>query len=125
MSRLLNPGLGDYVDRATILRLKIRQARDLDVDHSHFQQELDELEERIGGLEQWMAQPANALARINERLWELNDRIRDAEKIFDRVYSSEHRWQLAQIAIDQYRWNLKRAELVAILNGGGPPEKLQ
>lgn len=124
MSRLLNPGLGDYLDRATILRLKIRQARELGADYSHFQTELDAIEERVGGLAQWAHQPAWKLAEVNQRLWTLNDQIAVYVNQPLGEFPQLAPFNLAEYALDQYRLNLERADLVRQLNGGGPPEKL-
>jgi Family of unknown function (DUF6165) len=81
---------GELLDKITILRIK--QARILDPGKlANVKVELALLEARwreCGGAAHGLAQEERALQDVNERLWDIEDRIRDkeAKQSFDRDF---------------------------------------
>ena len=81
---------GELLDKITILRIKaarIQEAAKL----ANIKLELSLLEDTwrdSGAAQHDVAQEGRALASVNERLWDIEDRIRDkeAKQIFDREF---------------------------------------
>src|SRR5690625_5544015 len=90
--------LGELIDKITILEIKQKNIRDADklrnVDH-----ELTILDAKVAQLldesETEKLQPLKAsLKSINEKLWDIEDRIRDCERESDFGRSEEHTSEL-------------------------------
>lgn len=75
--------IGELVDKLTILRVKSERITDSEK-LVHVQKELDLLTERLeslpGGRLQFK-QLENELLRVNEKLWEIEDDIREKERV--------------------------------------------
>ena len=75
---LINPSVGDLLDRLSILRLKIHHGSIAGRTVSHFEEERQEILQRLpAGLD--LNDPSvEHLFFINEMLWELTDAMREA-----------------------------------------------
>jgi len=81
---------GELLDKITILRIKVARVQNA-AKLANIKLELSLLENtwRDAGAAQYeVAQDERALASVNERLWDIEDRIRDkeAKQIFDREF---------------------------------------
>lgn len=78
MSRLLDPGPGECLDRLVILALKIRHATAQDRPTAHWD---DEVQQIVAYMEArgWQTQEdlVEQLTTVNGDLWELEDELRD------------------------------------------------
>ena len=124
MSRLLNPGFGDYLDRLSVLSLKITNAPGRDV--SHFLAERDTVEQLLNRrpwtlVEQKLYQ---RLHQVNRELWRLVDLQASGAWAWPKV-SPEQLAELAESAVLTYRFNEERAAIVRQLNGDGIEEKVR
>lgn len=124
MSRLLNPGFGDYLDRLSVLSLKLAHANGHDA--AHFHAERDQIEQHVNGrpwtpVEQRRYQ---RLHQVNRELWTLVDLQAEGAAAWPRV-SPEGIAELAESAVMTYRLNEERALIVRQLNGDGLEEKLR
>lgn len=124
MSRLLNPGLGDYADRLSILTLKIDIYGHQALPTAHL------CAERMKLLEQ---QPAVGRAfgidprcyrlhSVNRRIWEGIERIEWLGHAWPRV-TSDDVYEIAEEAVALQRLNLERAELVRLISGEDTPKE--
>src|SRR5579862_9323515 len=113
MSDILVPvSPGELLDKITILRIKT--ARILDAAKlAHVRLELELLEKtwrdsRLGAAD--IAREERALQEVNERLWDIEDRIREKEarQIFDREF--------IELARAVYRSNDERAAIKKRIN---------
>lgn len=78
MSRLINPGVGDIVDRLSILELKVLHGELTQKDTAHWVRERDALLVQLGGrtLNGAWFQLALELAVVNAALWRAEDELR-------------------------------------------------
>jgi hypothetical protein len=81
---------GELLDKITILRIKVARIQDA-TKLANVKLELSLLEEiwkDAGGTQHDVALDERALENVNERLWDIEDRIRDKEarQIFDRDF---------------------------------------
>ena len=81
---------GELLDKITILRIKAARMSDAQ-QLAHVRLELGLLEKTwadIGGAAHELAAEEHALQGVNERLWDIEDRIRDREarQLFDREF---------------------------------------
>lgn len=77
--RLIDPGPGEFLDRETILLLKIKAAGERGRDSAHFESELEGVRLRLLrfiGHDRWAEWHA-ALTRINDGIWHNIDNLRD------------------------------------------------
>lgn len=113
---LMNPSLGELVDRKTILHLKIAAGERKNVKVAHFQKELELIE---AALADWLRKTAGAdrhaydaathgLAEVNLKLWHAEDEVRALER--------SQRDRLAELAKLIPELNDRRAELVRQVN---------
>lgn len=124
MSRLLDPGLGEILDRLTILALKRVYGTLRKVDTAHWDAEFNGLEERLGR----KVDALLTLAAVNASLWQAEDQIRELRPKatplppFDPVKEAE------QIAFRIVTLNDRRAQLVQQINADAgdptPAEKI-
>ncbi len=78
--RLINPRLGELLDRLTILRLKVKHGDKV----QHFQWEQREILILVEARSQWLPDSTRAqlealevrLAQVNAAIWESEDRVR-------------------------------------------------
>jgi len=95
--RLLEPSMGECIDRLSILARKIEERPE---DAKHWQEEESKIIDYGGGL--LKVSQIVRLAAVNAMIWE------EMEKIAEDVTHPGHR---------AYLLNLRRAELVALLSG--------
>jgi hypothetical protein len=81
---------GELLDKITILRIKVARIQDA-AKLANVKLELSLLEQTwkdSGGSEHDVTLDSHALQNVNERLWDIEDRIRDKEarQIFDRDF---------------------------------------
>lgn len=124
MSRLLHPGLGDYLDRLSILELKIADGLQRGRDISHFETERAAIAQQPGVAPACEQFAYRALATANRRLWEANDYLLAARVAWPHVAEPDV-YLIADHAMRVLQLNEDRAELVRILNGTSAPEKLR
>lgn len=82
MGRLLNPGVGELVDRLTILHLKCDRAP-LNADPSHFHAERADIQMRLDKHvaahpeipDGRLAEKVKELQEINARIWDMEDQM--------------------------------------------------
>lgn len=114
MGRLIDPGIGELVDRLTILRLKLLHAPQ-DVATSHFQSEEAQIQMRLDAL----GHPASddvlvaqvQLLQQNAQLWRLEDRM--AEYV---AHPDNDDRAVAMTAIAIWRANRRRNALIQQIN---------
>lgn len=124
MSRLLHPGLGDYLDRLSILDLKIADGRQRGRDITHFEAERAEIAQRPGVAPACERLSYRTLVTTNRRLWEATDYLLAARTVWPAVAEPDV-YLIADHAMRVLQLNEDRAELVRILNGTSAPEKLR
>jgi hypothetical protein len=81
---------GELLDKITILRIKVARIQDA-AKLANVKLELSLLDEtwrECGGAQHDVAPDERALQNVNERLWDIEDRLRDKEarQIFDRDF---------------------------------------
>lgn len=123
MARLLNPGLGDYLDRWTILDLKIQHAITLGRPTQHFVAEQREIT-RIVGPDGLADTHLQELHQLNKGVWELGDILQQAAKVWPKI-AEDAAYMIAEAAVTQYKLNEERARVVYTLNGFDLPEKVR
>lgn len=112
MSIKIEISVGELLDKITILQIKAERISDT--------AKLENIEKELGVLQaQWKASPysssnlddnASALKKVNEELWEIEDKIRDKEK--QRTYDNG----FIELARSVYITNDKRAEIKRTIN---------
>lgn len=120
MSRLINPGLGDYLDRLSILALKILDGSAAGKDVEHFERERNAILTKVraevdpASYLEWYSE----LAAVNAALWYATDRLRGNAQLLE--VGDPHAlcdWStIAGIGIQILRLNDQRAMLVDKLN---------
>lgn len=92
--RLINPGPGEYLDRKTILDLKIAAARQRGIEHLHFDREWSACMERLEAYRKLHSDKwdgwERSLADVNRLVWDAIDEQRLAEKEGDEA--AEAQW---------------------------------
>lgn len=108
---LTNPSIGEYVDRLSILRLKIRGGEAKEISVEHFRTEQCEIMQRMPREVSLVNPYISRLFRINELLWELTDEFR---AIASQKY--DFNGHQARLGCSILRMNDERAELIAKIN---------
>lgn len=109
MSRLINPGLGDQLDRLTILALKILHKGA----QEHWVRERNAILAQVRSRNHsgmWL-EPALELGAVNATLWQAEDRLR-----FCRQAKSGPWDEAAAVAFEIQDLNDRRAALVDQIN---------
>ena len=109
--KLIDPEAGDYIDRYTILQLKIR--------HDHLSTALVVESEGIQRAAPWIDMRLELIvqiATVNTLLWVVTDEFDKAVAVGDDVARCDD-YNIARIARKMRRLNRQRAELVAELSG--------
>lgn len=109
MGKLIDPEAGDYIDRYTILQLKIR--------HDHLSTALVVESEGIQRAAPWIDMRLELIvqiATVNTLLWVVTDEFDKA--VGDEVARCDD-YNIARIAREMRRLNRQRAELVSELSG--------
>lgn len=132
---LLHPSPGECVDRQTILKLKIANAKAKEKESQHFQEEFESLVQFLeqhwfpkarGEWRQRFMQYTDELQTVNQTLWNLEDEIREL-KAFPEEKRRLHRERIVAVAFAVPENNDVRARVVAKINalfGLSVPEKL-
>lgn len=113
MSRLVNPGLGDVLDRLSILSLKILHGEFARRDVTHWKTEraqlLPQVHARTGG--SWFS-PALELAAVNSALWHAEDDLRKYRSEPDYMNNTS----VITVAFRIQELNDQRAQLIGQIN---------
>ena len=109
MSRLIDPGLGDYLDRLTILHLKLRYGGLSGKPTAHFSKEADVIETKISLRTSVKPGEVAELAAVNAALWEAEDTLR-------RLRTSADVAPIAAVAIRIQTLNDARAGVIEAIN---------
>ena len=117
---LINPSVGDLLDRFSILRLKIHHGTLAGKDVSHFERERSEILTQLPHGVNFEDPLVEQLSFVNECLWDLTDAMREA--IGQRAVPLQARYGAIIL-----RFNDKRARLIADIAaayGDHRPEKI-
>ena len=120
MGKLIDPGLGEYVDRFSILKLRLRNSEDT----SYFEAEIKAIEihiaEVLGGAHSFFAVTGIIveLASVNAELWRVTDDLARMATGPELMHGGKLATvnQLARIAKDLYHLNRRRAHFIQTLN---------
>lgn len=128
MSRLINPGPGDFADRLTILALKIHHGALAGKDTTHFTNERAVLLTKIqagNGLAGWVGELVD-LGAVNAALWDLTDDLRtikewtppasDPNESIVTITQTTNLIEAGKIGLRLLSLNDTRAALVAAIN---------
>lgn len=122
MPRLVNIGVGEIVDRLTILALKILYAGQQGKAIDHFTNERNALLTMLRGRELngvWF-EPTLSLGAVNGALWQVEDEIRDARRRHVELVADPKELQqlvdTVQVAFRIQELNDQRAGLVEAIN---------
>lgn len=117
MSRLLNYGVGEIVDRLTILELKITTAFEKGGSTEHWDVERIQLLTKIHArtLNGAWFDHVSALAVVNALIWHAEDDLR-AWRSVGPVYTPSHLEEIRILAFRLQSLNDRRAELVYRIN---------
>lgn len=114
MGRLINPGLGDYLDRLAVLELKVQHAPDGAAEH--FRREraavLGKLSAQFG---QAQLEAYTTLLVLNARIWACEDEMAGWAAAVD-MPSRELPTSVATLGILIWRLNRARSQTVDALN---------
>lgn len=123
MTRLINFGLGEIVDRLTILALKIRHTED----SLAFQSERDQLVALIKPHTAETVTEWADLASVNNQLWQAEDKMRGYRERKLHLTTHDH-FDVSDVAMQIQEFNDHRAELIRSINlsqGDGHVEKAE
>ncbi len=111
MTRLINFGLGEIVDRLTILGLKITHYPESAVFTTERDQLIAMIKPRTADtIDEWAQ-----LARVNNALWQAEDRMRAHRDGFHQL-SLNDRLDVADLGLACQSLNDERAELIRTIN---------
>ncbi len=117
MGRLLNPGLGDILDRISILHLKVVRKPYDGKSIDHYEEELRELHRHADGVEGVVFYQYSALAAVNSTLWDCEDELRSLRTAGGSAPIAPDRVRtIGMIAVQIQELNDRRAELIALIN---------
>lgn len=122
--RLLRPSPGECVDRRTILQIKMRKAVKLGANCKHFADEDQQLQSYLESI--WLQNLADGtcrrvekfsleLQKVNEALWDLENRIRQLRSLSDEK-RRERTEEIVSVALAIPELNDERARLVAAID---------
>ncbi len=119
MGRLINPGLGEQLDRCTILEMKITQAvTEGTGQQSHFEGELLAIKALLPmGFTSPMHELHSALAEVNKLIWDAEDKMRDCRRRKHHLQTTEM-FEVAELGMLLQESNDQRATIIAELNLG-------
>lgn len=117
MGRLINPGLGEYVDRLTIVALKCASgAEGFDEEHSALARRIETYVLPASTDGHWPRQ-LTTLAAVNAQIWQAEDQLRAM-----RAIPTETGTTVAALAFRIQALNDERAACINALNDlGGTP----
>ena len=116
MARLINPGLGDYLDRLAILELKIQHAPEDRADH--FRREKAAVLTKIQGSSQvgFPIEEYTALCVVNARIWRDEDKMADFAATTATDLDLRTAADAGYLGIDIWRLNRLRGKTVEAIN---------
>ena len=97
--------VGELIDKITILEIK-----SLFSDSKYIQKELEELNQIKSTITQYTLKYVNQLRKVNQKLWKIEDRLREKEKL------QEFDEEFIELARSVYITNDKRAEIKRRIN---------
>lgn len=97
--------VGELIDKITILEIKA-----FFTDNEYITKELDELNKIKSTITQYTLEYEVQLKKVNERLWKIEDRIREKEKL------QEFDDEFIELARSVYMTNDERAEIKRKIN---------
>lgn len=118
MSRLINPGTGDLLDRLSILGLKLVYGQQVGKDTTHFRNERNAILPMIAGKNGtalWL-EHYTELAAVNAALWGAEDEMRYTRIAWLSAPAAIDYKEAAQCAFRIQSLNDRRAELIALIN---------
>lgn len=122
MSRLLNPGLGDFADRLSILNLKITDGESNGKPITHLRLERVEVLRKITSFNTTSDARWETLHIINQQIWELISAIEFWGQYWPKI-SEADAYAVAGAAIELQGLNRQRAELVRMISGAETPKE--
>lgn len=122
MSRLLNPGLGDFADRLSILNLKIDHGEKFGKPVIHLRLERTEVLKQIVGFNRASDARWETLHTVNQQIWELISAIEFLGKYWPKI-SEADAYAIAGAAVELQGLNRQRAELVRQISGPETPKE--
>lgn len=122
MSRLLNPGLGDFADRLSILNLKITDGESNGKPITHLRLERAEVLRKITGFNTTSDARWETLHTTNQQIWELISAIEFWGQYWPKI-SEADAYAVAGAAIELQGLNRQRAELVRVISGAETPKE--
>lgn len=113
MSRLHNPGIGERLDRITILELKEKHT----LDNRAFRDERTALEATLPVLAATVLTEVDDLRNVNAQLWDAEDQLRDLRaKHVLNVMTESQTYDAMRCAFRIQELNDERADLIRSLN---------
>lgn len=97
--------VGELIDKITILEIK-----SLFSDSKYIQRELNELKQIKSTITQYTLECVNELREVNQKLWEIEDRLREKEKL------QEFDEEFIELARSVYIINDERAKIKRKIN---------
>ncbi len=111
MPRLIDFGLGEMVDRLTVLALKIAHTADATTLTAEREQLIALIKPHTADtLDEWAT-----LARVNNALWHAHDRMRGYRKRFGQLTLTD-RLAVADLSFARQALHDQRIELIRVLN---------
>ena len=112
MSIRTNISYGEFLDKLTILDIKSERIKDKEkvANINHEREVLKDIWEKHGETGVDISEEYEALKKINERLWEIEDDIRDKER--NKAFDAE----FIELARSVYVTNDERARIKKVIN---------
>ncbi len=119
MGRIINPGLGEQLDRCTILELKIAQAITEGTGQQvHFDDELSAIKALLPMVFTTpMHELHNGLAEVNTLIWDAEDKMRDCRRRKHHLQTTEM-FEVAELGMLCQELNDQRSTIIQELNLG-------
>ena len=114
MTRLIDFGLGEIIDRLTILALKLAYQPGVIAFTAEREQLISRIRPRTADTPDTRHEWAQ-LARVNSALWQAHDRMRVYRKRFGQL-SLKDRLDVADLAFARQALHDQRVELIRVLN---------
>jgi predicted nucleic acid-binding Zn-ribbon protein len=102
---LIPVSVGELIDKITILEIK-----SMFTDNEYIKRELEELNKIKSSITQYILEHEIELKKVNEKLWKIEDKIREKEKL------KEFDEEFIELARQVYITNDKRAEIKTKIN---------
>ena len=118
MGRLFNPGLGEKLDRCTILEMKIAHALEQHTGlHTQFEGELQSITDLLPAFTTEIHDLHEQLIEVNQRLWDAEDTMRDCRSRELHLTTTEL-LDVGKLGMQCQELNDQRSTIIAELNLG-------